>query len=73
MRPIDINYLLAREQVSLMLARFAPNAATRRTHEGLARGFGDRLADHILPHRRTGAGAVAALDLPAPQRGRHDD
>jgi hypothetical protein len=64
---MDINYLLAREQVSLMLARFAPNAATRRTHEGLAQGFGARLAESVFPHRRTGAGAVAALDLPSQQ------
>ncbi|HEX4694733.1 MAG TPA: hypothetical protein VH326_09350 [Sphingomonas sp.] len=49
---MDTNYLLKREQVSLMMARDAACACSRRAHAGLARGYGDRLAAGPSPHRR---------------------
>lgn len=48
---MDINYLLAREQISLMKAKSAGSAAARRAHAGLAVGYGKKLAASAFPHR----------------------
>jgi hypothetical protein len=50
---MDINYLLAREQVSLHNALIAKSAPARIAHEGLAAGYGDLLSASTFPHRRT--------------------
>ncbi|MBY0583447.1 MAG: hypothetical protein K2P68_11095 [Sphingomonas sp.] len=69
---MDTNYLLAREQISLMRARTAASPAARAAHAGLARGYGAMLAQGTLfPHRMDGL--VAAMpDDPSenPDRGR---
>lgn len=49
---MDINYLLSREQISLMRAANADCGAVRQAHAGLARGYGQKLADSLFPHRR---------------------
>lgn len=69
---MDINDLLAGEQVSLMLARFAPGAATRARHRGLAARFGERLAECVSPHRRLGAGAAVVVSAAAGDPGREN-
>ena len=48
---MDINYLLAREQVSLMLADSAASPEARIAHTGLARGYHDLLLDKGFPAR----------------------
>lgn len=60
---MDINRLLAGEQIALYRARTAPTAEAREAHAELAAHYGLELADHLFPHRRptavalTGAGA----------------
>lgn len=49
---MDINYLLAREQISLLRATHADTPEARHAHAGLARGYGERLAATLFPHRR---------------------
>ena len=49
---MDINYLLAREQVSLINARRATGAEARQAHNALARAYGARLINTSYPHRR---------------------
>jgi hypothetical protein len=51
-RKMDINYLLKREQVSLMMAKLAVSREARFAHAGLARGYGALLAASDYPHRR---------------------
>lgn len=46
---MDINYLLTREQVSIMRARAATGTEARLAHEGLARGYAARLRQIVLP------------------------
>ncbi|MGC4252856.1 MAG: hypothetical protein QM605_15675 [Sphingobium sp.] len=41
---VDVNYLLHRQQISLMRAEKSRSAAGRTAYEGLARGYGDRVA-----------------------------
>ena len=54
---MDINYILAREQVELALARAATHAGARAAHQGLA----DRYRDLVDDHRRAaGAGMLRA-------------
>ncbi len=65
---MDINELLHREQVSLANATNATCRESRRAHEGLARGYGDKLRIAGFPHRRyeasaTGAERAHATDL----------
>lgn len=70
---MDTNYLLKREQVSLIMARGAACACSRRAHAGLARGYGDKLAAGPFPHRRFDLIEVADLDpSESPDRGRAD-
>lgn len=47
---MDINYLLKREQVSLMRAKAARSAEARVAHEGLARAYGQRLRQVAFPN-----------------------
>jgi len=47
---MDINYLLKREQISLMQAKRAHSAEARIAHEGLARCYGARLRETRYPH-----------------------
>ena len=56
---MDINYLLKREQVSLMRAKAARGIEARAAHEGLARAYGKRLRQVAFP----GAGFVAPYYL----------
>ena len=49
---MDINYLLAREQVSLINARRATGSEARHAHNALARAYGARLAAGTYPHRK---------------------
>lgn len=48
---MDTNYLLAREQVSLMRAKEAKSVEARHAHAGLARGYHAILAARGFPHR----------------------
>ena len=45
---MDINYMLAREQIELMLARAATHAGARAAHQGMA----DRYRNCVDDHRR---------------------
>jgi hypothetical protein len=47
---VDINYLLKREQISLMRAEKADCLEARIAHQGLARGYGERLRQSAYPH-----------------------
>lgn len=49
---MDTNYLLKREQVSLMMAGRASSAESRHAHAELAIGYGQKLAGLHFPHRR---------------------
>ncbi len=49
---MDTNYLLRREQVSLMMASKAASAEARLAHAGLARAYGALLAASRFPHRQ---------------------
>ncbi|NIJ29178.1 hypothetical protein FHT00_001111 [Sphingomonas insulae] len=48
---MDINYLLSREQISLMKARTAACPEARAAHAGLARAYGQALGRSAFPHR----------------------
>jgi len=49
---VDLNYILAREQVSLYNASIATNGPARIAHEGLAAGYGRLLAGQSFPNRK---------------------
>jgi hypothetical protein len=60
---MDINYLLCREQISLMRAEAAKSVEARRSHEGLARAYRARLqALHAL-HANTETAAKPSPTL----------
>ncbi|WP_200911557.1 hypothetical protein [Sphingomonas sp. Leaf33] len=40
---MDLNYLLSRHQISLMLAQAAPTIEARHSHRGLAAGYADTI------------------------------
>jgi len=50
---MDINYLLKREQISLMMAARAASVEARLVHAALARSYGTLLAGSRFPHRRS--------------------
>lgn len=50
---MDINYLLKRQQVSLMQASAANSPEARIAHEGLARVYTERLRQIAFPKRAT--------------------
>lgn len=60
---MDTNYLLKREQVSLMMADRAASPEARIAHNGLALAYGALLAVGKFPHRRFDA--IAAADRAA--------
>lgn len=66
---MDINYLLHREQVSLMMARRAVGHEAQHAHRSLALAYAKQLRDGGFPHR---APSVRALALPSenPDRNR---
>jgi hypothetical protein len=49
---MDINYILGREQTSLHNASIASSSTARIAHEGLAKAYGDLLAESAFPHRQ---------------------
>ena len=51
---MDINYLLKREQISLMKAGSAKTVEARMAHEGLARGYAARLRQIAFPKKIAG-------------------
>ena len=55
---MDLNYLLARHQTSLMRARTAACAPSRLAHHGLAAGYAARVNAF---HQQVGAEARIAL------------
>lgn len=70
---MDTNYLLQREQISLMMALKASCSSSRLAHAGLARAYGKLLAAGTFPHRNFNL--VPANDLDpseSPDRGRAD-
>ena len=70
---MDTNYLLRREQISLMMAGKAASAEARLAHAGLARGYGALLAASRFPHRQFKMRPIAGLDLSEnPDRGHAD-
>jgi hypothetical protein len=48
---MDVNYLLAREQVSILRASTAQHSSARFAHRALARQYGLLLAESTYPHR----------------------
>jgi len=70
---MDINYLLKREQTSLMMARNANCSSSRHAHAGLARAYGALLAAGTFPHRPFRLAPTNDLDPSEfPDRGRAD-
>ena len=70
---MDINYLLKREQTSLMMARNANCSSSRHAHAGLARAYGALLAAGTFPHRSFSLAPANDLDpSEAPDRGHAD-
>jgi len=57
---MDLNYLLARHQVSLMRADTAACSGARHSHQGLARGYAERIRQ-----LRERLGTGASLLVPA--------
>ncbi|WP_157218837.1 hypothetical protein [Flavisphingomonas formosensis] len=53
---MDINYLLARQQISLMNAAVAQNMCARRAHTDLAAAYGAALSSLGFPVTRNAAG-----------------
>lgn len=49
---VDLNYILAREQVSLYNASIATSGPARIAHEGLAAAYGRLLAGQSFPNRK---------------------
>ncbi|WP_277978642.1 hypothetical protein [Sphingomonas phyllosphaerae] len=49
---MDLNYILAREQVSLYNASIASGGPARIAHEGLAAAYGRLLAGQSFPNRK---------------------
>ena len=56
---MDINYLLKREQISLVKAGSAKTVEARMAHAGLARGYGARLRQIAFPKTAAGIGRKA--------------
>ena len=56
---MDTNYLLKREQVSLVLAQCAAGLEARHAHAALAKAYGLLLAKNRFPHRQFKALAIA--------------
>ncbi len=52
---MDINYLLMREQISLMRAKAARSIEARKAHEGLALGYAAKLRRVAFPDGRFAA------------------
>jgi hypothetical protein len=70
---LDTNYLLQREQISLMMARNATCSSSRLAHAGLARAYGALLAAGTFPHRNFNFAPADSLDpSESPDRGRAD-
>jgi hypothetical protein len=70
---LDTNYLLQREQISLMMARQATCSSSRLAHAGLARAYGALLAAGTFPHRNFNlAPANDLYPSESPDRGRAD-
>jgi hypothetical protein len=68
---LDTNYLLQREQISLMMARQATCSSSRLAHAGLARAYGALLAAGTFPHRNFNLAPANDLDpSESPDRGR---
>lgn len=53
---MDLNYLLYREQIALMRADAATCISSRHSHQGMARGYADRIRSLQLA---LGAGILA--------------
>jgi hypothetical protein len=51
----DVNYLLHRQQMSLLRAQGARSVESRTAYEELARGYSDRVAAYARENRRTAA------------------
>lgn len=56
---MDVNYLLHRQQVSLIRAAVAECPESRAAHEGLARGYTNQVLAYRLANRRAHAGISA--------------
>jgi hypothetical protein len=56
---MDVNYILAREQVELALARAAVSPGARAAHQGLADRYRDMVDDY-----RQDRGAIRPLSAP---------
>lgn len=59
----DLNYLLHREQVSLLRAQLAASSESRCAHQGLARAYGVRIREHRAPYRTPLTDGTAAFSL----------
>jgi hypothetical protein len=55
----DVNYLLLRQQIALVQASRAASPESRAAHEGLARGYGDRVRDYRIENSRAFAPPAA--------------
>lgn len=70
---MDTNYLLKREQISLMMAARAKGVEARFAHFELARGYGAMLVAKLFPHRPFNNASAEELNgNENPDRGRSD-
>jgi len=58
---MDINYLLARQQISLMNATNAASICARRAHEKLAAAYGAKLSRYGFPILLAGSPGAGTL------------
>lgn len=49
---MDLNYLFYRQQVSLLRARAASSPESRAAHEGLARGYREKILEYRDHNRK---------------------
>lgn len=64
---MDTNYLLKREQLSLMMADRSASVEARHAHTELAHGYGRMLLERRFPHRPFLLAATNAIPLNRPR------
>lgn len=67
---MDTNYLLKREQLSLMMADRSVSVEARHAHTELAQGYGRMLVERRFPHRPFVTMPPEHNDNENPDRGR---
>ena len=69
---MDTNYLLKREQLSIMMADRSATMEARHAHTELAHGYGRMLVERRFPHRPFLLSPAENNDNENPDRGKAD-